>query len=598
MANTSVTYAADGVSTGPYTIPFPYIAQSHVKCKVDGNEVLNPSIWYFATDSTVVFRNAVPDGSAIYFYRQTPGDTRLVDFQNGAVLTEQDLDLAIDQVFYLAQEAKENYAELVNNETFRIGTSQGINTTDPDEMIASLVDTLLADAAAATLQAAVGDIELNGEVILDIQTKLDGSIEVIDLIGAFNGDQSAFLLDTTKVKLGTLDTDPTFASKITTLEAADAANSASITTIQTVTIPGIQSDVTTAQSDILSNAGDISTAQSDITTLDGRTTTAESDIDAAESNISTLQARYGVALTVNNYVTGFVQNNDGTSGNFAVLADKFAIVEPAGTWAASTAYSLTDKVRPLTSPPSGKLFRCTTAGTSGGSEPTWNTTLGGTTNDGSVVWTCESDQRLLWDGTNDELSLDGYISFTTDGAIRRNKTSGSDTTAGFWLGTDGSGSFDFNVGDSLDYIKFDGSSGVVSVAGDLFFNNALSSFTPTWTGFSSAPSGNISYFSLGNLKVMYYNGSTDLTGTGNATTMKITNIPSAIRPKLYSRRGECQAYNNGQLVTATFDVNTSGTMEFYCPYVSGTACYQNKFGWTSSSSKGLARGALMMWTYD
>lgn len=590
MANTSVTYAADGVSTGPYTIPFPYISQSHVKCKVDGNEVLNPSIWYFATDSTVVFRNAVPDGSAIYFYRETPGDTRLVDFVNGAVLTEADLDLAIDQVFYLAQEAKENYATLVNNETFRIGTALGITETEPDLMIASLVDTMLADAASATLQAAVGDIELNGEVILDIQTKLDGSIEVIDLIGAFNGTQTAFVLDTTKVKIDS-DGGDTMAQRYTTLTAADAANSSSISTLQTVTIPGIQADVTTAQSDILSNAGDISTAQSDITTLDGRTTTAE-------SNITGLLARYGVALTVNNYVTGFVQNNDGTTGNFAVLADKFAIVEPAGTWAASTAYSLGDKVRPLTSPPSGKLFRCTTAGTSGGSEPTWNTTLGATTNDGSVVWTCESDQRLLWDGTNDELSLDGYISFTSDAAIRRNKTSGSDTTAGFWLGTDGAGSFDLNVGDSLDYIKFDGSTGVVSVAGDLFFNNALTTFAPTWTGFSSAPSGNLSYFSLGNLKIMYYNGSADLTGTGNATTMKITNIPSAIRPKLYSRRGQVQAYNAGQLVTATFDLDTAGNMEFFCPYVSGTACYQNKFGWSSSSTKGLARGAVMMWTYD
>lgn len=302
MANTSVTYAADGVSTGPYTIPFPYIAQSHVKCKVDGSEVLNPSIWYFATDSTVVFRNAVPDGSAIYFYRETPGDTRLVDFVNGAVLTEADLDLAIDQVFYLAQEAKENYATLVNNETFRIGTSLGITETDPDLMIASLVDTLLADAAAATLQAAVGDIELNGEVILDIQTKLDGSIEVIDLIGAFNADESAFLLDTTKVKLGTLDTDPTFASKITTLEAADATNSASITTINTVTIPGVQADADAAQS----------------------------DATAALVDTAALEARYGVALNVNGYVTGFVQNNDGTSGTFVVLADKFAIVDPSG----------------------------------------------------------------------------------------------------------------------------------------------------------------------------------------------------------------------------------------------------------------------------
>lgn len=55
-------------------------------------------------------------------------------------------------------------------------------------------------------------------------------------------------------------------------------------------------------------------------------------------------------------------------------------------WAATTAYVLDDIVEPST--PNGYAYRCTTAGTSGGSEPTWGTTLGGTTADGTVVWTC------------------------------------------------------------------------------------------------------------------------------------------------------------------------------------------------------------------
>lgn len=58
-------------------------------------------------------------------------------------------------------------------------------------------------------------------------------------------------------------------------------------------------------------------------------------------------------------------------------------------WAASTAYSVGDLRRQLAAPSVGneRVFRCTTAGTSGASEPTWILTVGSTTNDGSAVWT-------------------------------------------------------------------------------------------------------------------------------------------------------------------------------------------------------------------
>jgi len=42
-------------------------------------------------------------------------------------------------------------------------------------------------------------------------------------------------------------------------------------------------------------------------------------------------------------------------------------------------------VRPTVA--NNRHFRCSTAGTTGGSEPSWNTTIGGTTSDGSAVWT-------------------------------------------------------------------------------------------------------------------------------------------------------------------------------------------------------------------
>ena len=59
-------------------------------------------------------------------------------------------------------------------------------------------------------------------------------------------------------------------------------------------------------------------------------------------------------------------------------------------WAASTAFSVGDVRRATTSQNSGLVFECTTAGTSGSSEPAWPTDIGSTITDNTVVWTAIS----------------------------------------------------------------------------------------------------------------------------------------------------------------------------------------------------------------
>ena len=59
-------------------------------------------------------------------------------------------------------------------------------------------------------------------------------------------------------------------------------------------------------------------------------------------------------------------------------------------WAASTAFSVGDIRRATTSQASGLWFRCTTAGTSASSEPSWPTDIGSTITDNTVVWTAIS----------------------------------------------------------------------------------------------------------------------------------------------------------------------------------------------------------------
>lgn len=70
-------------------------------------------------------------------------------------------------------------------------------------------------------------------------------------------------------------------------------------------------------------------------------------------------------------------------------------VIPPTTWAALTDTELVEHCA-RTSDSGSVWFECTTAGITGVTEPTWDTTPGNTTNDGTVVWTARAKTGSTW----------------------------------------------------------------------------------------------------------------------------------------------------------------------------------------------------------
>ena len=88
------------------------------------------------------------------------------------------------------------------------------------------------------------------------------------------------------------------------------------------------------------------------------------------------------------------------ASSFSGTTNDTSSIGPFAAWVASTVTVLGHVVRPVFAHTTGHLYKCTTAGTTSSSEPTWPTaSLGGVT-DGSVVW---AEFLQYWKASNPQL---------------------------------------------------------------------------------------------------------------------------------------------------------------------------------------------------
>ena len=370
-----VSYTANG-STDTFSFSFPYIASSHVKAYVDGVE--DTSIT-FPTASSLTLASMPSNGAVILIKRVTPSDSRLVDFQDGSVLSAGDLDKSGNQNFYITQESSDTaQAHLAISETtnhYDAGASGSnlriTNVANPtgnqdaatkyylentwlstsDKANLTSVAGVASEIALLGTTAAIADMNTLGTtaIVADLDALGDKAAEIARL-GTTSAIADLALLGTSAVVtdldlLGTsavvtdmdlLGTSGNVTNMATLGASGVVANIATVAGQITpanniATLAGISADIT-AVANISSDIADVQDKLAEIETAADDLNEATSEIDTVAGAITNVDA-VGNAIANVNLVAGAISptNNISTVATNLTAINSFANTYSIGT---------------------------------------------------------------------------------------------------------------------------------------------------------------------------------------------------------------------------------------------------------------------------
>ena len=205
---TATTHTGNG-STNNFAISFSFLANNEVDVTVAG--VLKTlDTHYTISGSTVTFTsgNTPANGAAVKFQRDTNISAKKVDFQDGSVLTETDLDTNSDQVLFAQQEITDKLS--------------GIEEGATGDQTAAEIRTLVESASDSNVFTDADHTKLNN---IEANATQDQTVsEIKSLIAGSPLDAShlaANSVDSSELVDGSVDTSHLSADCVTNAKIAD-----------------------------------------------------------------------------------------------------------------------------------------------------------------------------------------------------------------------------------------------------------------------------------------------------------------------------------------------------------------------------------------
>ena len=220
--NTAASFStptANGTA-GPFNIGFSYLAESEVNVTVNGDLKTLGTHYTFHSATQIAFTsgNFPTSGQTIRFQRDTDISAKKVDFTDGSVLTETDLDNNSDQILFGLQEfvdelntnvVKRDGTQTITNNLVFEGSSNDENettlsvtnpTADRTITLPDITGTVITSADTGTVNSTMITNDTIVDADINSSANINGSKLLNDSVGL------------TKLGSGALPTDITIAS--------------------------------------------------------------------------------------------------------------------------------------------------------------------------------------------------------------------------------------------------------------------------------------------------------------------------------------------------------------------------------------------------
>jgi hypothetical protein len=271
-------------TAGPFSISFSYLSEAEVDVTVGGvlKTITTHYTFTSATQITFTSGNEPGNGVAIKFQRDTDISAKKVDFQDGSVLTETDLDTNADQVLFAQQEIID-----------KLGTIEENATAD---QTAAEIRTLVESASDSNVFTDADHTKLNG---IETAATADQTASEIRTLVESASDSNVFT-----------DADHTKLNGIEASATADQTAAEIRTLVESATDSNVFTDADHSKLNAIEAGATTDQTASEIRALVESASDSNVFTDADHSKLNAIEANADVTDATNVDAAGAVMNSD------------------------------------------------------------------------------------------------------------------------------------------------------------------------------------------------------------------------------------------------------------------------------------------------